>query len=468
MIREKNIFIVGIKGVAMANLALILKKMGKNVSGSDVKEEFITDELLKKENIKFSIGFDPGDIPNITDLIIYSAAHQGLNNPQVREGIKRGLRVVSQAECLGEIMASFGRSVGVCGCHGKTTTSSLLAYSLIKLNRKPSYLVGVTYFNDFPGSDFQNSSYFVAEADEYAVSPPVNKTPKFFFLNPKWVIATNVDFDHPDVYSNFDQVKEAFYQFFKDKNLILNFDNLALREFYFKEKIKKNHPVLLSYGFSNGADYQIIHWRTEKTGSVFTLRDNFRKRDVGDFKISLFGEHNVLNATAVIVQLLVFGLSPLKIRKAMGDFQGAKRRLEMVLSKKNFILLDDYAHHPTEIAATIGAARLRYPGKKILVIFQPHTFSRTRRFFSQFISSLSKADKAIVLDIFPSAREKKENFSLSSYQLVKVGNKMGKDNLIYLKKENLETFVKPFMKENFVIITMGAGDVYKLKEIFYN
>ena len=157
--QSKKIYIVGIKGVAMSNLAIILKKMGKEVAGSDIEEEFITDELLKKNKIAWQVGFDPKNVPANTDLIVYSAAHRGDKNPQVKEAKKRGIKIISQAELLGRIIKEFKTAIAVCGCHGKTTTSSLLSYALIKLGAKPSYLIGSSDFNGYPGGDFTGKNY---------------------------------------------------------------------------------------------------------------------------------------------------------------------------------------------------------------------------------------------------------------------------------------------------------------------
>ncbi|MFN4212415.1 MAG: UDP-N-acetylmuramate--L-alanine ligase [Microgenomates group bacterium] len=469
--QSNNIFIVGIKGVAMANLALILKKMGKNVGGSDVEEEFITDELLKKNKISWQAGF--GKLPDGVDLVIYSAAHGGVNNPQVIEAKKRGIKILSQAQVLGKIMEKFKKKIAVCGSHGKTTTASLLAYSLIKLGEKPSYLVGSSNFNHFWGGDYQKSDYFVVEADEYGVNPPADKTPKFYFLNPDYIISTNIDFDHPDVYKNIEETRKAFIKFFNNKKLILNIDNVQLFQCFKTLKYSK----LITYGFSKKADYQIINWEVNEQGSTFTLlyhpkqRNNFilssssslafKNNNLVNFKISLFGKHNISNAAAVIAQLLLLGFKPDEIKKAMLDFKGARRRFEVVYQKNNQYLIDDYAHHPNEIKATIKAAKLRFPKRKIMVIFQPHTYSRTLSLLEDFAKSLSYADKALILPIFPSAREKGINFKISSAAIAK----LNPDKLIYISSKNqLLQVLSSFLDSQEIIFTMGAGDVYKLKD----
>ncbi|MBI4008893.1 hypothetical protein HY357_01555, partial [Candidatus Roizmanbacteria bacterium] len=223
--QSKNIFIVGIKGVAMANIAMILKKMGKNVTGSDIAEEFITDGQLKQHGIYSQIGFAPDKLPGDTNLVIYTGANQGVNNPQVKEAKKRGVNIITQAEFLAQLSSQFKTTIAVCGCHGKTTTSSLLSYALIKLGAKPSYMVGSSSFNDFPGGDFKGKDYFVIEADEYGVNPPLDKTPKFHYLKPDYILCTNIDFDHPDVYKNLKETQNAFLKFFDNKKLILCADD---------------------------------------------------------------------------------------------------------------------------------------------------------------------------------------------------------------------------------------------------
>lgn len=461
MIKEKNIFIVGIKGVAMANLAVILKKMGKNVMGSDISEEFITDEVLKKNKINHIVGFNPKDLPKHIDLIIYSAAHQGKNNPQVKEGEKRKIKIKSQAEVIGELLKEFKTKIAVAGCHGKTTTASLLAYSLINLGVKPSYLVGAPSFGNFDGGDYckeGGNNYFVVEADEYGVDPPRDKTPKFYFLKPNYIIGTNIDFDHPDVYPGIKEVKTVFLNFFDERYLILCADDLILFQLINRLKQKK----IVTYGFKEGADLLIKKWSRSEEGSRFLV--SYQEKFFEEFTINLFGKKNIINAAGVILTLLKLGFSFKKIKNALIGFTGAKRRFEKIAFINDIYLFDDYGHHPAEIKTTIEAARDRFPKRKIVVIFQPHTFSRTAVLKSDFSQSLSLADLSIVIDIFPSAREKKENFQISSLEIEKEAKKRGKNNVIYVSDCELFDFLKRNLKRGSVVFTMGAGDVYKLKD----
>jgi len=452
--RAKNVFFIGIKGAAMANLAYILKKMGKNVEGADVAEEFITDEILKKNNINVKIGFNEQDLPETTDLIIYSAAHLGINNPLVKIGQKRGIKIIHQAQVLGELMSQYKTKIAVCGCHGKTTTSSLLAFALSNLKANPGYVVGVPKFNQYPGASCGKKDYFVIEADEYGVNPPLDKTPKFNFLNPDYIICTNIDFDHPDVYANFGETKSVFLNFFDNKKLILSADDPATIELI--NRLNKNQYA--TYGFSSNATLQIKNLKTEadKTGFEMILKG----KSLGFFEISLFGEKNVSNAAAVIYLLIKLGFNLEKIRSAIRDFTGAERRFEKIAEINNTFLFDDYAHHPVEITTTINAAREKFKDRRIIIIFQPHTYSRTQALLSEFTKSLSTADYSFILPIFASAREDETKFTVTSANIVS-----GKNNLLAVKNSSeLISKLKETIKDGDVIFTMGAGDVYKLKD----
>jgi UDP-N-acetylmuramate--L-alanine ligase/UDP-N-acetylenolpyruvoylglucosamine reductase len=444
--QANNIFFLGIKGVAMANLAVILKKIGKNVTGCDLEEEFITDKLLKDNKIDWVVGFDPKNLPKKTDIIVYSAAHGGTNNPLIIGAVKNNINIISQAKLVGELTDQFETKIAVCGCHGKTTTSSLLVYALNKLSQRPSYLVGAPFFTGYSGGDFQDKKYFVVEADEYGVNPPVDKTPKFNFINPDHIIATNIDFDHPDVYKDIEETKKVFFKFFGNKKIIANIDDPNLLRCIDTSKA-------ITYGESEKANYQIINCRINENESSFEIKN------VGEFKISIFGKHNIHNAAAVIVQLLELGFKAGEIKKAILGFSGAERRFEKVYFKNNIYLFDDYAHHPAEIEATINAAKARFKDRRIVVIFQPHTYSRTSNLLKHFNESLSRAGIGLILPIFASAREISSQFKVSSKDII------GKSkNLNYVaSNDQLINQLESILKEGDVIFTMGAGNVYKLK-----
>lgn len=436
-----QVFFIGIKGVAMANLAVILKKMGLKVKGADTDEEFITDNLLARYKIEYFTGFDKENLPPLTDLIVYSAAHKGINNPLAKEGKKRGIRILSQAKLIGEMSKQFNKVIAVCGCHGKTTTSSLLVYALKNLGKKPSYLVGAPDFNGFPGGDLGEKDYFVVEADEYGVNPPLDKTPKFSFLNPDYTICTNIDFDHPDVYKSLKETKDAFLNFFKkESKLFFCSDDANLMEVAKKLPREK----YLTFGPSERDDF------------------NLNKEN---FSLSIPGAKNRLNAGGVILVLLNLGFDLDDIKKAIIGFTGAKRRFEKIYHDDTFSLYDDYAHHPAEIKATIMAAKEKFPGKRIIIVFQPHTYSRTALFLAEFADSLSMSDFSYVLPIFASAREQSSDFKISSQDIEKEARAAGKTNVLSVEtNQDLLDDLRSRFQKNDVIITMGAGDVYKLSD----
>lgn len=454
--KAKNIFIVGIKGVAMTNLAVILKKMGKSISGSDIQEEFITDEILKEKQIEVFSGFSKELIPAHCDLVIYGAAHNGASNAQVTEAQKRKIPVVSQAEFLGNLLDLFETRIAVCGSHGKTTTSSLLAHSLLKLGAKPSYLVGSSSFGKYLGGDLGDRKYFIVEADEYGVEPPVNKQPKFSYLDPQHILCTNIDFDHPDVYANLDEVKQAFASFFqKRKKLFLCADDFATMS------ITATFPTssYFTFGYDRSADIKARNYQSKGEETEFEIEYQGKRESL---KIRLFGKKNVSNACGVIAVLLNLGFAMTDIKAAIRDFSGAKRRFELRAYQNEIYLFDDYAHHPAEIKATIRAARERFRDHRILVIFQPHTFSRTKALLHEFGESLTEADRAFLAPIFPSAREKPANFPITSDDIVRVSGNTRSNIQAFSKTEDLVGAFSKIVKRKDVVFTMGAGDIYKL------
>lgn len=453
----RNYFIVGIKGVAMCHIAVILKKMGKTVTGADIADSFITDEVLSQNDIPCQVGFEPGALPPDTEVVIYSAAHGGIDNPIVLIAQEKGIRVVSQADFLGNLISKFNISIAVCGTHGKTTTSSLLAYALIKLGAKPSYMIGSSTFSagdeTFIGGDYNGADYFVIEADEYGVNPPKDKTPKFHKLIPSQALCLNVDYDHPDMYENVEAVAEAFKTFLA---------HVQTRVIYCQDDVNTAMVAATlpqdkaeGYGLSPQAEYRIKHYELRAGKPAFTLENDIET--VENIELALYGEKNVLNAAGVIAVLLNLGFAPAEIKAAVKDFTGPKRRMEIKFEKNGTTLVDDYAHHPQEIEATVSALRARFPGKRLILIFQPHTFSRTQKLLKEFTTALSSADTAFVLPIFASARESRADATISSGQL-------GNGTTVFSISDNAAVLekLKGFIKGGEVIVTMGAGDVYKL------
>ncbi|MFA9288886.1 MAG: UDP-N-acetylmuramate--L-alanine ligase [Weeksellaceae bacterium] len=456
LLQAKHIFFVGIKGVAMANLARIFIQKGILVSGSDTTEEFITDTGLTDVTI---LDLD-ADLPGDIDLVVYSAAHGGAKSKQVREAQQKNITVMHQASLLAELIKDFKTSVAVAGCHGKTTTSALLSYTLKNLGLEPGYMVGVSDFSDLPGGNYGSKDYFVIEADEYALDPPTDKTPKFHLLHPTDAIITNIDFDHPDVYKDIDETKSAFMTFMNQvkDTMILCIDDENI------EELIPNFPKskYLTYGLDSRADARIEHIQTTEEQTTFNLIYKLNKYS---FNINLFGEKNILNAAAVIAFLISKGFEPDAINTAMKGFTGAKRRFEQVAYTNDTYLFDDYAHHPHEIEATIQAAKARFPSRRLVVLFQPHTFSRTESLKEQFVTALVQADIAFIAPIFASAREQQTGTEITAEKLALIAHEKNATNIMgyNTKKQMMETLKNTIHKGD-IIFTMGAGDIYHLAD----
>jgi len=451
----------------MANLARILKQMGKTVSGSDVSEEFITDISLQEADIKVTTSFDVAQLPQDTQCVIYSASHQGRNNSQVQEGLKRGITVMHQAELLGVLIKQFQRSIAVAGCHGKTTTSGMLAYALSKLTHASSHMVGVSSFGAMYGGEYKGRDYFVFEADEYGIDPPENITPKFHMVNPDYAIITNLDFDHPDIYKSYTEVKDAFSAFMqkiiqKDTIppvLFLNGDDEGLQDISFHLP----PSAFVFYGSSEMCDVSYSDISNDEKNTTFVINSEHYDIKHTEISIALFGEKSVSNTTGVITMLLHLGFAIEDIKDVIKDYQGPKRRFEQKFFKHDVYLFDDYAHHPAEIDATIAACQNRFPNRRIIVIFQPHTFTRTDQFKDAFVEVLSRADEALLLPIFSSARESSDGQHITSEDLVKLSKKKGISTIqSFGSKEDLVDYLAGHIAEGDILFTMGAGDVYKL------
>jgi UDP-N-acetylmuramate--alanine ligase len=457
-------FIVGIKGVAMASIAVILKKMGIVVTGSDTADTQPTDSMLKENGINYVIGFSKDDIPCGTRNVIYAASHGGINNPQVEEAKLRGCNIFHQAEFLGELLKNFNISIAVSGCHGKTTTSSLLSYTLDKLGIAASWLIGVPSFNEYWGGRYAGQDYFVIEADEYGIAPPVDKTPKLLSLFPSYSLCLNIDYDHPDVYADLAETKETFMEFFKqtkEKVIICSEDaNLV--------DVVKSFPKdkYLSYGFGLENDLSVFDIKYGQVESSFSI--NYKGVKYENLVTVIFGEKNILNTAGVILLLFELGFCFENIKQAIRYFTGAKRRFELIANEGDIFVFDDYGHHPHEIEATVQAARSRFKDKRLIIVFQPHTYTRTAQMKKEFAEVLSKADLVLLAPIFGSAREKFQG-NVSSFDIQKEAEYLGYKNVqAFDSLVQIESYLKNSMKAHDVIFTMGAGDIYKLGSVIIN
>ncbi len=421
---------VGIKGSGMSALAQVLHDMNYHVQGSDVEKRFFTQISLEQSGIKI-LPFQKENIqPGMT--IIAGNAYPDTHE-EIQEAMKLGLPIVRYHRFLGDFMKKF-TSVAVTGAHGKTSTTGLLAH-VMKGAKPTSFLIG-----DGTGRGDADAEYFVFEACEYRRH--------FLSYFPDYAIMTNIDFDHPDYFANIDDVFSAF----QEMSWQVNKGIFACGDDEQLQKIQAKVPVLF-YGFGEENDFQARNVVKSTEGTTF---DVFVRNTFYDtFSIPQFGDHNVLNSLAVIALCHYEEIGSEIVKDLLLSFEGVKRRF----SEKKVagqVIIDDYAHHPTEIRATVEAARQKYPEKEIVAVFQPHTFTRTQTFLDDFAESLNKADKVYLCDIFGSARENHGKLTITDLQDRILSSEIIKEEDTSALKQH----------ENSVILFMGAGDIQKFQEAY--
>lgn len=420
----------GIKGSGMSSLAQILFDSGESVQGSDIEKHFFTEEPLHERGIVV-LPFNPDNIKEGMTVIAGNAFPD--DHPEIVRANELGVEVIRYHKFLGEYLEKY-TSVAVTGAHGKTSTTGLLAH-VLSGNEPTSYLIG-----DGTGSGTQEAKNFVMEACEYRRH--------FLAYHPDYAVMLNVDFDHPDYYSDIDDVFSAFQEMALQvkKAIIACGDDENL------QRIQANVPVVY-YGFGSENDFEARNIEKDTTGTTFDVfvRNEFYNR----FHIPLFGDHNVLNTLAVISLCEYEGIPATIIQAQLNTYGGVKRRFtETVIGERT--LIDDYAHHPTEIRATIQSARQKYPNRELVAVFQPHTFSRTKAFLQDFADSLNPADCVYLCDIFGSAREKAGELSIQDLSDLIPGSRI-------LRAENVQELS---MHKDAVFLFMGAGDIGKFQTAF--
>lgn len=457
--KYKSVYLIGIKGVGMTMLAQFLKEKGASVSGSDISDKFLTDVVLKKEKIKV-YNFSEKNIKKGIGLVIHSSAYSEKNNVEMASLATRKIKSLTYAEALGDIF-NHHYGVAVCGSHGKTTTTAWLGYVLWKASLKPNVLVGSSV-PQFKGSGLVGSSnLFVAEADEYQN--------KLQYFNPQGVVLNNIDYDHPDFFKNKTAYKKVFKDFvskIKSTGWLVANDN--------DKQIKSLYPHvkgwILNYDLvEDEATYLNKKDKVRFIAYNYYLKDGFQYftvNDLGEFKIKMLGRHNVYNALAVIAASFALGLEIPEIKKHLATFAGTTRRAEYLGDFKDVPIFDDYAHHPTEVKATLSAFAEAYPKKRLVAVFHPHTFTRTLALFDDFKKSFKDADELIIIDIYGSAREQQGGTSSQKLiKAIKLWNKeQGINQVIIYKKDlaEVEIYLRERLKTNDLLLLMGAGDIFRV------
>lgn len=462
-LKYKNVYLVGIKGVGMTMLAQFLKAAGAQVSGSDIPEVFLTDKILKRSGIKVFLGFREENIPMDIKTVIYSSAYSPSNNVELAALVEHPkIKLVSYAAALGEIFSQH-QGVAVCGSHGKTTTSAWLGYVLDRAGANPSVLVGSGVPQLGGSAKLGKSRLFVAEVDEYQN--------KLQYFQPYGVLLNNIDYDHPDFFPTKKSYTQVFTDFVtkipRSGFLVANHSDAQVRKLYPQLKgrlwtydlftdevaaLKAHKQVNLS-----AYDYEI------KKG-----RQYFSVLGYGRFKIQLLGRHNIYNALAVLGAALDLKIPLPLIKKYLALFKGTVRRAQPLGVYQGVPVFDDYAHHPTEVKATLSAFSEAYPHKRLVAVFHPHTFTRTKALFKDFITSFVAADEVVIIDIYGSARERQGG--ISSRDLVKAIQEFNKKQKHHQRVvhrtdlEDVEAYLRRTLKQGDLLLLLGAGDIFRVGE----
>ncbi|WP_226656235.1 UDP-N-acetylmuramate--L-alanine ligase [Pseudalkalibacillus hwajinpoensis] len=421
---------VGIKGSGMSALAQILSDIGYRVQGSDVEKRFFTQEALEQKGITI-LPFGEENIKEDMTIIAGNAFDD--QHEELVKAREMNLPVYRYHKFLGDFIQKF-TSIAVTGSHGKTSTTGLLSH-VVGAAEPTSYLIG-----DGTGSGVKDSQYFVFEACEYRRH--------FLAYQPDYAIMTNIDFDHPDYFADVDDVFSAF----QEMAMLVKKGIIAYGDDSYLQQIQTKVPVVF-YGFDDQNDFQATNIKIDENGTTFDVhvRDDYYRT----FQIPMYGKHNVLNALSVVALCHYENLPGDAVAAQLANFKGVKRRFtEKVVDGQ--VLIDDYAHHPTEIKATIESAHQKYPNREVVAIFQPHTFTRTKTFLNEFADVLKEADVVYLCDIFGSAREDAGQLSIN--QLIE---KIPNAHMI--SEESIQQLNE---HESGVLLFMGAGDIQKYQEAY--
>ena len=383
-----NVFFVGIGGIGMSGIAELLMNLEFNVSGSDLSENENV-KRLKTLGVKISIGHDPNNVTNDIDVLVYSSAVPP-ENPEIVRAKQKAIPIIRRAEMLGELISVKETSIAVGGTHGKTTTSSMVGTVLSNAQMDPTLVVGGLVHNLDSNSKLGSGDIVVVEADEFDRS--------FLALKPTIAIITNIELEHMDCYKDLNDLQDAFIKFCRSVPfygaIIACVDSPAVQEI-----ITKIERPMITYGRSRDAAYRAKNLRFHENKSTYSV---FRAEEcLGDIELNVPGEHNILNSLAAVVLGLEMGLSFKIIAKGMHNYPGVRRRFDIKGIYDDILIVDDYAHHPTEVEATLRSARSGWD-RRIVAVFQPHLFSRTKEFFKEFAEALQIADIVIITDIYQS------------------------------------------------------------------
>ncbi len=447
MRRIDTIHFVGIGGAGMCGIAEVIHNQGYQVTGSDIKESAVT-KRLQEIGIRVFIGHDSQNIANADVVVVSSAIDK--SNPEIQSALTARLPVVRRADMLGELMR-YRHGIAVAGAHGKTTTTSLLTMMMTEAGLDPTYVIGGKLNASGKNASLGASRFLVAEADESDAS--------FLSLRPMSAIVTNIDEDHMETYENsFDKLKSAYIQFLHnmpfyglavlcgdDKELYAMIDDIA-------------RPVQ-TFGFEPHNNVQATDVVADGTKTHFTVHR--RDRKPLPLTLNIPGEHNVLNALAAITMATDEGVDDEAIKRALAKFAGVGRRFEqnacVTKDDGDVLLIDDYGHHPAEVEVTIKAARQSYPERRLVMLFQPHRYSRTRDCYDEFVEVLSQVDALLLMDVYSAGEE--PIIGADTKALARSIRLRGEVEPTIVDKDNLAPVMQRVLQANDLLITQGAGNV---------
>jgi UDP-N-acetylmuramate--alanine ligase len=445
---SKHYHLIGIGGIGMGTLASLLLELGNTVGGSDLKDNDMI-AALRKRGAQIHIGHRAGNVARNADFVVYSSAVR-VNNPELIESESRNIPVLRRAEVLARLVNQ-KTGITIAGAHGKTTTTSMVSSLLIDAGLSPTTAIGgiingQTAYN----ANLGQGKYFVAEVDE--------SDGTFLYFNPHYSIITNMDFEHVDFYKDWEGISRAYAKFIggtrADGCLIVWGEDKRLEALIQAQKVRA-----VTYGTSGQEDVFASGIVTDGFKSFFSAHTRTSK--VGDFELNVPGRHNILNALACICLGLQMGVPAEVMFKTLKNFTGVKRRFQLKGQVDGVTVIDDYGHHPTEIQATLNAARLFSPAR-LITVFQPHRYSRTKFLLDEFARQLALSDELILTDIYAASEKVSEGVGVEVL-LEKLQKKPGL-NVVFLKKENIVAHLLERLAPGDMAIFLGAGDIYCLSD----
>src|SRR3990172_897888 len=445
----KKVHFVGIGGIGMSGIAEILLNRGFEVSGSDKSLSEIT-RRLSDLGMKIYEGHSPENLMD-ADVLVYSSAVT-IDNPEVQAAVKRKIPIIKRAEMLAECMRmQYG--IGIAGTHGKTTTTSMVGLTLTEGKLDPTIIVGGK-LSGLGGTNARlgDGEFIVVEADEF------DRT--FLKLTPTIAALTTLESEHLDTYKDLNDIKSAFVEF-ANKVPFYGFVVLCLDEPALQDIIPQINKKILTYGVTAQADIRAVDITHEKFFSSFTVK--YKGKELGKIKLKIPGVHNVKNSLVAICVGIELGIDFKVIKKALESFGGVYRRFEVKYDKE-ILVVDDYAHHPTETSATLSGIRAGWDNR-LVAVFQPHLYSRTRDFYQEFGRSFLNSDVFVCTDVYPAREIPIEG--VTGKLIADATKNFGHKNVIYIPdKNNIPDVLKGLKQDGDIIITMGAGDIWKFGEKF--